>query len=62
MNQKKLNKLSDLLDELLNAAPCHGGACVGYMNCEFGENGNYGSSCAIEDVQSALYTIEVEKE
>lgn len=57
MSENEINKLSDLLDTLIKAAPCKGGPCVGYQNCEFGENGCYGESCAIEDVQSALYTV-----
>lgn len=61
MSNEKLDKLSSLLDELLQIAPCNGGPCVGYMNCEFGENGCYGSSCAIEDVQNALYSVRCEK-
>lgn len=57
MNEKDINKLSELLDSLMQVAPCKGGPCIGYQNCEFGENGCYGGSCAIEDVQSALYTV-----
>lgn len=50
MTNSDLNKLRSLLFELMKCAPCKGGICVGYQNCEFGENGCYGESCAIEDV------------
>lgn len=53
MNENDLNNLYSLLDALIKCAPCNGGACVGYQNCEFGENGCYGESCAIQDVISA---------
>lgn len=56
MNEKDLRRLDELLDLLIKVAPCNGGACVGHMNCEFGENGCYGESCAIEDVQRAMWT------
>lgn len=54
MDNKKLLEINNLLNELINAAPCGGGPCIGHMNCEFGENGCYGESCAIEDVQEAI--------
>lgn len=54
MDNKKLEEIKNLLSELMQDAPCKGGACVGHMNCEFGENGCYGESCAIEDVQEAI--------
>jgi len=57
MFEKDLEELNRLLDLLIHAAPCKGGACIGHLNCEFGENGCYGESCAIEDVQNALYTV-----
>lgn len=57
MEQKELQRLDDVLDKLIKMAPCKGGACVGYQNCEFGENGCYGESCAIEDVQRGLYSV-----
>lgn len=57
MDDKELDELDNMLALLLKMAPCKGGACVGHQNCEFGENGCYGESCAIEDVQNALYTV-----
>lgn len=57
MSEKDLSQLDQLLCALLRAAPCKGGACLGHMNCEFGGNGCYGESCAIEDVQSAMFTL-----
>lgn len=54
MSQDDLNKLYFLLDELKKCLPCKGGGCVGYQRCEFGENGCYGESCAIEDVTNAI--------
>lgn len=56
MSERDLNELDRLLGALLEAAPCKGGSCVGCMNCEFGENGCYGESCAIEDVQAAIWS------
>lgn len=55
MNRRDLGDLSLLLNKLMRCAPCNGGACVGSQNCEFGEDGNYGESCAIEDVLSSMY-------
>lgn len=60
MSNEELDTLYNLLDGLMKVAPCKGGACVGHQNCEFGENGCYGSSCAIEDVQRALSSIKAE--
>lgn len=57
MSNEDLTKLSNLLDSLLEIAPCKGGACIGHQNCEFGENGCYGESCAIVDVQNALFSV-----
>ncbi len=57
MTSEDFDILNRLLDEVMKLAPCKGGRCVGHMNCEFGENGCYGESCAIEDVQAALYTV-----
>lgn len=59
MEKKELDKLSDMLDDLMKIAPCKGCACVGHQNCEFGENGCYGESCAIEDVRSAMYSLQI---
>lgn len=54
MNKEKLLELRDLLYQLQRTQPCyHDGlwtGCVGFLNCNFGENGCYGGSCAIEDV------------
>lgn len=57
MTNKDLDALYKLLDKLMQVAPCKGGACRGYQNCEFIQNGCYGESCAIEDVQNALYSV-----
>ncbi len=57
MNSEDLKKLDSLLDLLIKAAPCKGKICIGNQNCEFGENGCYGDSCAIEDVRNALYCV-----
>lgn len=54
MDKNRLEELKNLLSELMKSAPCKGGVCVGHMNCNFGENGCYGESCAIEDVQNAI--------
>lgn len=61
MTKKNIEKLNDLLNELLTISPCRGKSCVGHMNCEFGENGCYGESCAIEDVISGLSVIQVDE-
>jgi len=42
--------LYEQLDNLLQEAPCHGKACIGYQSCEYGIDGCYGSVCAIEEV------------
>ena len=57
MDTKDFDTINRLLDEVMKLAPCKGRGCVGHMNCEFGENGCYGESCAIEDVQKALWTV-----
>lgn len=57
MNQKDFQQLDHLLDELMKAAPCRGGPCIGYQNCEFGENGCYGESCIIEKVQTVMASL-----
>lgn len=57
MNKTDYNMLKSLLHKLMEVAPCHNGVCLGYQNCEFGENNCYGSNCAIEDV---LYGMDIE--
>lgn len=58
MEKAALSLLFDLLDRLLNEeAPCKGGQCKGHLNCEFGENGFGGETCAIEDVQGVVARI-----
>lgn len=52
--EEKYTQLCIELDKLINEAPCKGGACVGYQNCEYGVNGCYGSACAIEIVQAGI--------
>ena len=54
MSRDDLNNLCLLLDELKKCLPCKGGLCMGHQHCEFGENGCYGESCAIEDVTNAI--------
>lgn len=65
-NMIKINydKLYTALDYLTQEAPCEGGSCVGYQNCEYGVNGCYGSQCAIEIVQEAMryYSIKYKEE
>lgn len=60
ISEEKLSELERLLDKLLLAAPCKGGPCLGHLNCEFAENGCYGTSCSIEDVQSAMLVTKAE--
>ena len=54
MNKDELTALRELLFKLQRLQPCYSRGmytgCVGYQNCNFGENGCYGGSCAIEDV------------
>ena len=55
MTNKEKEQLSYLLEKLqMTEAPCKGGPCLGHMNCDFGENGCYGESCAIEDVINGI--------
>lgn len=49
-----INVIYKILEGLKQYAPCLGGICVGYQNCEFGENGCYGESCAIDDIMTAI--------
>lgn len=47
------------LVELLNQyweeeTPCKGGCCLGYQNCGFDCNENYGESCAILTVFNGI--------
>lgn len=58
MSKEDFDTLLELLDNLMGLAPCGGtGACIGHMNCNFGENGCYGESCAIEDVKDGIVAI-----
>lgn len=50
------------LDKLMNEAPCKGGPCVGYQNCEYGVDGCYGSACAIEIVQGGICYYNLKEE
>lgn len=62
MVKEQFEELLSLLQELMELAPCGGtGPCVGHMNCEFGENGCYGESCAIEDVKNGIEAIMASK-
>lgn len=53
-SKERIDEICHLLEGLKKYTPCHGGLCVGYQNCEFGENGCYGESCAIDDVMAAI--------
>lgn len=52
MTENDYNNLFIQLNNLMDNAPCHNGACVGSQNCDYGINGCYGQECAIEVVQS----------
>lgn len=60
MTKNNYEKLQKLMHEFyIDYCPCHDAegnytGCVGYQNCEFGEDGCYGESCAIEDCMSAI--------
>lgn len=54
MTKDDYNKFYIQLDNLINQAPCKGGPCIGYQNCEYGVNGCYGEECAIETVQKGI--------
>lgn len=53
--------LYEQLNNLMQEAPCHGKACVGYQSCEYGVNGCYGSDCAISIVQEGMLYYERSK-
>lgn len=61
MTKSEHIKLCNLLDKLMQCAPCHGGQCLGHQNCVFGENGCYGESCAIEDVLDGIQYVLTDK-
>ena len=58
MVKEQYLELYNLLDDLMMSdAPCKGCGCVGHQNCNFGENGCYGDSCAIKDVADEIGRI-----
>lgn len=66
MTKANYTRLQNLLTEFKKEyCPCYKGnnyTCVGYQNCEFGENGCYGESCSLEDATSAMYYYYNQKE
>lgn len=55
MTKEEKYQLSDLLTKLMiEDAPCHNGACVGYQNCELGCCESYGETCSVENVLNYL--------
>ena len=54
MKKSDFGKLINLLLDAMREAPCHGGRCVGFQNCGYGENNIDEERCAIEDVIDML--------
>ena len=51
MRESDYDHLFRSLCKLQIEAPCHNGACVGHLNCEYGVGGFYGEECAIEIIR-----------